>query len=135
MDRAGIGKSQAFFEVIFVDDGSTDASWTTIETLAKKHPSTKGIRFARNFGKSQALHAGFATSSRRSSLHHGCRFARLSRRTPRHVPTPFEEKLISFPVGRRNAMILFSLKTFHPNSSIGLHVEPLVSICTISTVA
>ena len=53
-------KAKLSFEVIFVDDGSTDASWTTIDTLAKKHPSTKGIRFARNFGKSQALHAGFA---------------------------------------------------------------------------
>ena len=53
-------KAKLSFEVIFVDDGSTDASWNTIETLAKKHPSTKGIRFARNFGKSQALHAGFA---------------------------------------------------------------------------
>ena len=53
-------KAKLSFEVIFVDDGSTDASWTTIEALAKKHPTTKGIRFARNFGKSQALHAGFA---------------------------------------------------------------------------
>ena len=53
-------KAKLSYEVIFVDDGSTDASWTTIEALAKKHPTTKGIRFARNFGKSQALHAGFA---------------------------------------------------------------------------
>ena len=53
-------KKELSFEIIFVDDGSTDGSWATIETLANKHSNIKGIRFARNFGKSQALHAGFA---------------------------------------------------------------------------
>lgn len=48
------------YEVIFIDDGSTDSSWTIIENLSKENPSVKGIRFLRNFGKSQALHAGFA---------------------------------------------------------------------------
>tara|TARA_Y100000996_G_C22535749_1_gene648215 strand:+ start:442 stop:1392 length:951 start_codon:yes stop_codon:yes gene_type:complete len=46
-------------EIIFVDDGSQDKSWDIISQLAKKHKNVKGIRFARNFGKSQALHAGF----------------------------------------------------------------------------
>lgn len=48
------------FEIIFIDDGSTDGSWEIISTLAKTQPEVKGIRFLRNFGKSQALHAGFA---------------------------------------------------------------------------
>lgn len=48
------------YEIIFVDDGSTDKSWEVISGLAKKNPQVKGIRFIRNFGKSQALHAGFA---------------------------------------------------------------------------
>ena len=48
------------FELLFVDDGSTDNSWECIRTLCNKHQSTQGIRFTRNFGKSQALHAGFA---------------------------------------------------------------------------
>jgi len=48
------------YEVIFIDDGSTDASWNTIEQLAAQNPNIKGIRFQRNYGKSQALHAGFA---------------------------------------------------------------------------
>lgn len=48
------------YEVIFIDDGSTDNSWELIETLSKENPNVKGIRFLRNFGKSQALHAGFA---------------------------------------------------------------------------
>lgn len=48
------------YEVIFIDDGSTDESWNTIEKLASQNSNIKGIRFLRNFGKSQALHAGFA---------------------------------------------------------------------------
>nr|WP_294777852.1 glycosyltransferase family 2 protein [uncultured Flavobacterium sp.] len=48
------------YEVIFIDDGSTDNSWALIESLSKENPNVKGIRFLRNFGKSQALHAGFA---------------------------------------------------------------------------
>ena len=47
------------YEVIFIDDGSTDDSWEVIEELAVQNPSIKGIRFRKNFGKSQALHAGF----------------------------------------------------------------------------
>ncbi|RYJ45766.1 glycosyltransferase family 2 protein [Flavobacterium beibuense] len=48
------------YEVIFIDDGSTDNSWGIIEQLAAQNPCIKGIRFLRNYGKSQALHAGFA---------------------------------------------------------------------------
>ncbi|MGL2966395.1 glycosyltransferase family 2 protein [Flavobacterium sp. XGLA_31] len=48
------------YEVIFIDDGSTDDSWAIIEKLSQENPNVKGIRFLRNFGKSQALHAGFA---------------------------------------------------------------------------
>lgn len=47
------------YEIIFVDDGSTDSSWEVISTLSRKRNNIKGIRFNRNFGKSQALHAGF----------------------------------------------------------------------------
>ncbi len=47
-------------EIIFIDDGSTDHSWTLIEQLSQRDRRVKGIRFLRNFGKSQALHAGFA---------------------------------------------------------------------------
>ena len=48
-----------FYEIIFIDDGSTDQSWKIISTLSKKNDAVKGIRFLKNFGKSQALHAGF----------------------------------------------------------------------------
>jgi glycosyltransferase involved in cell wall biosynthesis len=48
------------YEIIFLDDGSTDNSWSIIEGFATENSNVKGIRFMRNFGKSQALHAGFA---------------------------------------------------------------------------
>ncbi|MFV8347440.1 glycosyltransferase family 2 protein [Flavobacterium sp. ZB4P13] len=48
------------YEIIFLDDGSTDNSWTIIEGFANENPHVKGVRFMKNFGKSQALHAGFA---------------------------------------------------------------------------
>jgi len=48
------------FEVILIDDGSTDGSWSVIETLIPQYPSITAIRFSKNYGKSQALHAGFA---------------------------------------------------------------------------
>lgn len=48
------------YEVIFVDDGSTDKSWEVIEGLHRKNNAFKGIRFRRNYGKSAALNSGFA---------------------------------------------------------------------------
>ena len=48
------------YEVIFIDDGSSDDSWKIINDLSLKDHHIKGIRFQKNFGKSQALHAGFA---------------------------------------------------------------------------
>jgi glycosyltransferase involved in cell wall biosynthesis len=47
------------YEIIFIDDGSTDRSWNVIEKLSQENEAVKGIRFQKNFGKSQALDAGF----------------------------------------------------------------------------
>ena len=47
------------YEIWFVDDGSTDLSWSIIENLKVQHPQIHGIKFPRNYGKSQALHAAF----------------------------------------------------------------------------
>ncbi|MDO4216254.1 MAG: glycosyltransferase family 2 protein [Bacteroidales bacterium] len=47
------------YEVIFVNDGSTDHSWDVIEELKKNHEEVKGIKFRRNYGKSPALFCGF----------------------------------------------------------------------------
>ncbi|MGB5322522.1 glycosyltransferase family 2 protein [Lutimonas sp.] len=47
------------YELLFIDDGSDDGSWSKIEALSKANPSVKGIRFQHNYGKSQALNAAF----------------------------------------------------------------------------
>ena len=47
------------YEVIFVNDGSTDHSWQVIEELSRKSKEVKGIKFRRNYGKSPALFCGF----------------------------------------------------------------------------
>jgi len=57
---ANVMQSNHFsYEIIFIDDGSTDDSWKIITQLSQKDSNIKGIRFLKNFGKSQALHAGF----------------------------------------------------------------------------
>ena len=51
--------NQYTYEVWFVDDGSTDLSWAIIENMKVQFPQVRGIKFSRNYGKSQALHAAF----------------------------------------------------------------------------
>ena len=53
---------QFTYEIIFVDDGSRDGSWETIEELRKKNFRIKGIKFQRNYGKSAALNTAFVES-------------------------------------------------------------------------
>lgn len=48
------------YEIIFIDDGSTDKSWEIISELANENTGIRGFRFQKNYGKSQALHLGFA---------------------------------------------------------------------------
>lgn len=52
-------KAALSFELILIDDGSTDNSWSWVEEIAESDKRVLGIRFLRNYGKSQALHAGF----------------------------------------------------------------------------
>ena len=56
------------YEIIFVDDGSTDTSWAVISTLAQEDPHVRGIRFRRNFGKAAALTAGFRAARGRTVI-------------------------------------------------------------------
>ncbi|CCZ80630.1 glycosyl transferase [Odoribacter laneus] len=52
-------ENQLSYEIIMVDDGSTDHSWKYIEDLSRQNPCIHGIKFRRNYGKSAALHCGF----------------------------------------------------------------------------
>lgn len=54
--------NQYSYEVIFIDDGSTDNSWSVIEDLHQKDPQVRGIKFRRNYGKSAALNVGFESA-------------------------------------------------------------------------
>lgn len=55
--------SNLSYEVWFVDDGSTDLSWSIIENLKVQYSQIHAIKFSRNYGKSQALHAAFARAN------------------------------------------------------------------------
>ena len=57
------------YEVIMVDDGSTDNSWEVIETLTKLNASLRGIKFRRNYGKSAALQVGFQAANGNGGAH------------------------------------------------------------------
>ena len=57
MEREGYS-----YEIIMVDDGSKDKSWSVIEDLHSKNPKVKGIKFRRNYGKSAGLNVGFAAT-------------------------------------------------------------------------
>ena len=48
------------YEILFINDGSTDNSWDVIRSLATANPAVKGVCFRRNYGKSPALNTGFA---------------------------------------------------------------------------
>lgn len=50
------------YEIIMVDDGSTDSSWKVVRELSAQYPQIKGIRFRRNYGKSAALYTGFESA-------------------------------------------------------------------------
>ena len=60
---AEVMQSNGFsYEIIFIDDGSKDGSWKIIRELTSEHAEVRGIRFLKNFGKSQALNAGFKSA-------------------------------------------------------------------------
>lgn len=60
--KSVVAKMTVKYEIIFIDDGSSDNSWNTIAKLKEQDDNIKGIRFVRNYGKSAALNEGFAFS-------------------------------------------------------------------------
>lgn len=57
-----MSKHQYSYELIMIDDGSTDNSWAVIEALSQTNEHIRAIKFRRNYGKSAALHVGFAAA-------------------------------------------------------------------------
>ena len=74
-------------EVIFIDDGSTDGSWEIIQTLAKEHNEVKAISFTKNYGKSQALNAGFKAAKKKYVATLDCDLQDSPEELPRMVQT------------------------------------------------
>jgi glycosyltransferase involved in cell wall biosynthesis len=58
-----VNENKLSYEIIFVDDGSTDRSWEVIRQLRQGNPHIKGIKFQRNYGKSAALNEGFRAAA------------------------------------------------------------------------
>lgn len=61
IDRVAVA-NQLTYEVLLIDDGSSDDSWKVAEALKEKYPAVRGISFGRNYGKSAALYCGFAAA-------------------------------------------------------------------------
>ncbi len=61
--RQVMAENNFTYEIIFINDGSTDNSWQVIRSLQKNNPSVKGVCFRRNYGKSPALNTGFARAN------------------------------------------------------------------------
>ena len=55
-----LSKEGLSYEILMIDDGSTDASWEAVRTLSAEYPEIRGLSFRRNYGKSAALYEGFA---------------------------------------------------------------------------
>jgi glycosyltransferase involved in cell wall biosynthesis len=58
-----VEKNQLAAEILFIDDGSTDGSWSVIQSLASSNSAVKAIQFQRNYGKSAAMHTGFEAAT------------------------------------------------------------------------
>ena len=71
--------NQLSYEILFIDDGSTDNSWEVIQKICAKNSIVRGFKFSKNFGKSQALHAGFARTKGDVVDYNGCRLTRQPR--------------------------------------------------------
>ena len=58
-----LSKNNLSYEIIFIDDGSKDSSWSVIKNIKNDNPNVYGIKFRRNYGKSAALNVGFSKAS------------------------------------------------------------------------
>lgn len=81
------------YEVIFVNDGSTDRSWEVIENLRTQSDKVKGIKFRRNYGKSPALYCGFEKAQGNVVITMDGRFARQPGRNSRTLQNDYQGRL------------------------------------------
>lgn len=109
------------YEVIFIDDGSTDNSWSIIEGLSQQNSNIKGIRFLRNYGKSQALHAGFAKAQGDVIITMDADLQDSPDEIPELYSMIVNQKYDLVSGWKKNALTQSYLKTYRQNYSIGPH--------------
>jgi len=80
-------------EIIFIDDGSTDGSWEIIQILAKEYNEVKAISFTKNYGKSQALNAGFKAAKKEYVATLDCDLQDSPEELPKMVQTLRDDSL------------------------------------------
>ena len=112
-------KDSRTYEVIFIDDGSTDNSWNVISKLTQKHLNVFGIKFVKNYGKSQALHAGFAIAKGNYIVTLDADLQDSPEEIPRLVDALSNQNLDLISGWKKNDMIPYCLKTYHQNYLIG----------------
>lgn len=133
---AKVMRSNRFsYEVIFIDDGSTDGSWQAVQSLSNKHKEVVAIRFLKNYGKSQALHAGFAAAKGEVIITMDADL----QDNPEEIPELFKmissEKFDLISGWKKSATIPSLLKICHQSFLTGLREKPRELNCTILTVA
>ncbi len=117
--RRVMDENKFSYEIIFVDDGSTDASWHIIQNLSKNNPNIKALRFRRNYGKSPALNEGFKIAEGDVVITMDADL----QDSPDEIPGLFDMiknqgyKVMTLSLaGRKNATTQNSLKTFLQSS-------------------
>ena len=121
------------FEVIFVNDGSTDRSWEVIEKLKAQSDCVKGIKFRRNYGKSPALYCGFAEAQGEVVITMDADL----QDSPDEIPELYRmiTDMIWYPDGNKKDMIRYP-KHYRPSYSMLPHAKyQAFQICTTSTAA
>ena len=111
--------NQFSYELLFIDDGSSDHSWEIIQKLCTKNTAVTGLRFSKNFGKSQALHAGFAKANGDVVITMDADYKTVQMRSLNSINLSKSIITTLCVVGKRNATIHFSLKIYPQNYLIG----------------
>jgi len=122
------------FEVIFVNDGSTDRSWEVIEKLKSQSEHVRGIKFRRNYGKSPALYCGFAEAQGDVVITMDADLQDSPDEIPATLPDDKPKTVTTwFPAGNKKDMILCQ-RHFPPNCLMQRHAKfQVLKTCTTST--
>lgn len=118
------------YEILFINDGSTDNSWKVIEELSAKDEHIKGVKFRRNYGKSPALHVGFGRAEGDVVITMDADLQDSLMRFRNCIVWLWKMAMILYRAGRKNVMILYR-KLFLRSCSMQRQEKLPEYICTI----